>query len=210
MIPNEMPQALLPVPRAEFLIDDPWELPASVTPVTLRNAVDGEAPRLATTVGLWWDDRHLNALFAGDDDAVIASYFGHDDPLWQEDVVEIFAAPAAPTRYFEIEVNPLGTVFDAVIHSPDGVRGTMSADLAWTCDGIFVANWRTPHHFATIIRMPFASFGVLPKAGDRWWGNLFRIDRDPSRATEFTAWQPTMKQPADFHVVAAFGEWIFV
>ncbi len=203
-------QAALPVPLAEFSIDDPWALPAGVSPVALHEATKGGAPRLATTAAVWRDEQCLNVLFSGDDDAVIASYFQHDEPLWQEDVVEVFVAPEAATKYFEIEVNPLGTVFDAVIHSPDGVRETMRADLAWTCEGIFAANRRTPHHFATILRMPFASFGILaPKRGDRWRGNLFRVDRHPTHGTEYSAWQPPLKTPADFHAVTAFGEWLF-
>ena len=63
--------------------------------------------------------------------------------------------------------------------------------------------------FATIVRMPFASLGVVPKKGDRWSGNLLRVDRHPTYGTEYSAWRPTMKSPADFHVVAAFGEWTF-
>jgi hypothetical protein len=210
MIPLKMQAASLPVPFAEFSIEDPWDLPAGVSAVALREATRGGAPRLATTAALWWDAQCLNVLFAGDDDAVIASYFEHDQPLWQEDVVEIFVAPETPATYFEIEVNPLGTVFDAVIHSPDGVRGSMRADPAWTCDGIFTANRRTPHHFATILRLPFVSFGLLtPKRGDRWRGNLFRVDRHPMHGDEYSAWQPALKTPADFHVVAAFGQLIF-
>jgi hypothetical protein len=209
MIPREMQPATLSVPRAEFSIDDPWTLPDGVTPVPLRRSTDGDEPHLATTAALWWDDDYLSVLFAGDDDEVIASYFVHDEPLWQEDVVEIFVAPDAEPRYYEIEVNPLGTVFDAVIHSPDGVRGTMRADLSWTAEGIFAAIRRTPHHFTAIIRIPFAALGVAPKRGDRWRGNLFRIDRSATRGDEFSAWQPTMKEPPDFHVVAAFGEWMF-
>ena len=209
MIPAEMQAATLLVPRAVFSIDDPWELPAGVTPVPLRRATDGASPRLATSVAVWWDERYLSTLFAGDDDAVIASYFGHDEPLWQEDVVEIFVAPGAATRYFEIEVNPLGTVFDAVIDSPDGIRTTMVTDLGWTSEGLFAATRRTPNHFTTIIRLPFESLGATPAPGDPWRGNFFRIDRHPARGDEFTAWQPTMRLPADFHVVAAFGEWWF-
>ena len=209
MIPREMQAATLLIPRAEFSIEAPWELPEGVNPVPLRRAADGAEPHLATSVAVWWDARHLSALFRGDDDAVIASYFVHDEPLWQEDVVEIFVAPGAATRYFEIEVNPLGTVLDAMIDSPDGIRATMHADLDWTCEGVFAATLRTPHHFTTIIRMPFDPLGSVPAPGDRWRGNFFRIDRHTARGDEYSAWQPTMKTPADFHVVAAFGDWMF-
>jgi hypothetical protein len=209
MILEEMQAATLLVPRAEFSIEAPWELPDAVTPAPLRLATDGAEPHLVTSVAVWWDEYYLTALFTGDDDAVIASYFGHDDPLWQEDVVEIFVAPGDPTRYYEIEVNPLGTLFDAVIDSPDGVRSTMRADRSWTCDGLFAATRRTPHHFSTVIRVPFGPLGVVPAPGDRWRGNFYRIDRHAARGDEFSAWQPPMKVPADFHVVAAFGEWMF-
>src|SRR2546430_1278421 len=36
--------------------------------------------------------------------------------------MEIFVAPEAPTKYFEVEINPLGTVFDAVWRVDDGVE----------------------------------------------------------------------------------------
>lgn len=199
------------VPYSEFRMEEPWDLPEGVAPVPLRRAVDGAPPRLATEVALWRDRECLNVLFRGDDDEVIASYFEHDAPLYEEDVVEIFVAPEALTRYAEIEVNPLGTVFDAMITSPDGVRATMQADRSWTCEGLFRATRRTPHHFATIVRIPFVALGVAPpNSGDRWRGNLFRVDRHPAHGDEYSAWQPTMKTPADFHVAAAFGEWFFV
>ena len=100
---------------------------------------DGGAPRLATTVAAYYDDDFLTVVFDAEDDEIVATYLGHDEPLWQEDVVEIFLAPEGLTPYFEIEVNPLGTTFDARIDSPDGVRATMTTDLAWTCEGLFAA-----------------------------------------------------------------------
>jgi hypothetical protein len=199
---------MLIVPRGSFSMDEPWNIPDGVAPVALRRATDGGEPRLATRVAVWWDDDCLSALFMGDDDGVNATYYVDDEPLYEEDVVEVFIAPATPTRYFEIEVNPLGSIFDAVIDSPDGVRATMSADRSWNA-GVFTAIQRTPSHFATIVRIPFVSLGAAPHAGDRWRGNFFRIDRHPTRGSEFSAWCPTMKTPADFHVVAAFGELIF-
>ena len=201
--------ATLSVPRAAFSIEEPWAVPPGVTPVSLRRATDGQPPRLTTDVSLWWDDVFLNVLFRGEDDGVVATHLEHDAPLYEEDVVEIFAAPSGLTRYFEIEVNPLATVFDAIIHSPDGVRGTMRGEPEWTCRGLFRAAMRTPESFATIMRIPFASLEAVPVAGDRWRGNLFRIDRQPAHGDEFSAWQPTFKTPADFHVAAVFGSWQF-
>ena len=198
------------VPRAQFSIEEPWRIPSACEVVQLRRSTDGAAPRLATSVALYRDDDYLNAVFVADDDEVVATHLEHDAPLYQEDVVELFLAPEKNGTYFELEVNPLGTVFDARITSPDGVRATMKADLAWTCDGLFTALRRMDSKLEVVIRMPFTSFGVAAPDGDATWrGNIFRIDRSRKAGDEYSAWRPTMKNPADFHVVAAFGALAF-
>jgi hypothetical protein len=176
----------------------------------LRRATDGEAPRLATSVTGYFDDERLTFVFRAIDDEVVATQLGHDAPLYQEDVVEIFLAPESLTRYFELEVNPLGTTFDAIIDSPDGDRATMQADIAWTCEGLFTAIRRTNEVVETVVRIPFASLErSRPGEGEVWRANLFRIDRSGRHGDEFSSWQPTMKNPPDFHVPAAFGEICF-
>jgi hypothetical protein len=202
---SRVPVPILDVPRAEFSIEEPWAIPNGCVPVALRRATDGGAPRLATSVTAYYDDDFLTVLFDADDDEIVATYLAHDEPLWQEDVVEIFVAPEGLTPYFEIEVNPLGTTFDARIDSPDGVRATMTTDLAWTCDSLFAALRRDGKRIQTVIRIPFAALKNRPNAGDEWRANFFRIDRSFSEGDDFSAWQPTMKTPPDFHVTAAFG-----
>src|SRR5437764_2446042 len=189
------------VPRAHFAIDGPWAIPGGGTAVALRRAGDGAAPRLATRLALYHDGDCLTALFLGEDDGVQATYLGHDEPLWKEDVVELFLAPERPSRYFEIEINPLGTTFDAVIDSPDLDRATMTTDLAWTCQRLFAAVRTTPASLDVVVRVPFASLGAKPDG--EWRANFYRIDR--GSGDEYTAWQPTLKTPPDFHVPRAFG-----
>jgi Carbohydrate-binding family 9 len=205
-----MPVPLLTVPRADFSIEEPWSIPPACTPVALRRAVDGGAPRLDTSVAAYYDDDFLTIVFRADDDPdFVATYLGHDEPLWKEDVVEVFLAPSGLTPYFEIEVNPLGTTFDARIDSPDGIRATMATDLAWTCTGLFAALRREGREWNVVIRLPFASLSAAPTSGDEWRGNLFRIDRSVAHGDDFSAWQPALKTPADFHVAAAFGSFRF-
>jgi hypothetical protein len=203
---SEMPVSVLAVPRAEFSIENPWSIPPACTPVPLRRATDGSTPRQSTSVAAYYDDDFLSVVFVADDDEIVATYREHDEPLWQEDVVEIFLAPTGLTPYFEIEVNPLGTTFDARIDSPNGVRATMTTDLAWSCTGLFAAlrrdDGRTSH---VVIRLPFAAFGAFPKPGHEWRANFFRVDRSPAHGDELSAWQPSLKTPADFHVAAVFG-----
>ena len=161
-------------------------------------------------VALYADSECLNLLYQAQDDAVVATYLGHDEPLYEEDVVEVFLAPNDVRRYYEIEVNPLGTTFDARVDSPDGVRATMKIDLAWDCANLFAAIRKTPGMVETVVRIPFASLDVpRPSLGDEWRGNFFRIDRGQPGGDEFGAWSPTMKNPADFHVASAFGRIVF-
>jgi hypothetical protein len=172
----------------------------------MRRAIDGSAPRLATSVAVYYDSDCLTIVFRCDDDEIVATYLEHDEPLWKEDAVEVFLAPAGLTPYFEIEVNPLGTTFDARIDSPDGVRDTMTTALAWTCEGLFAALRRDDQRTLDVVmRLPFASLGATPGSGDEWRANFFRIDRSAAHGDDFSAWQPTRKSPADFHVAAAFG-----
>ena len=197
---------VLDVARAEFSIEEPWAIPSGCVPVALKRSTDGGAPRLATSVAAFYDHDFLTIVFDAEDDEIVATYLGHDEPLWQEDVVEIFIAPEGLTPYFEIEVNPLGTTFDARIDSPDGVRATMKTDVAWTCDNLFAALRRDDgKRMQIVIRIPFASLNKRPNAGDEWRANFFRIDRSATHGDDFSAWQPTMKTPPDFHVAAAFG-----
>jgi hypothetical protein len=209
-----MPGDILVVVRSEFSMEDPWAMPRSCEPVRLRRATDGKAPRLATTVAAYYDDQLLTILFSAADDHIVATHLGHDEPLYEEDVVEAFLAPRTRRQYFEIEVNPLGTTFDARIDSPDGIRATMIA-VAWECEGLVVAirkmiSARNVMTIDTVMRVPFASVGSgAPGNGDSWLANFFRVDRHPGEGDEYTAWRPTMKDPPDFHVAEAFGQLIF-
>ena len=202
----------LVVPFAHFSIEEPWEVPQVCDRVELRRATDGGPARQQTSAALYFDDEMLTIVFAGIDDRVVATHRQHDAPLYEEDVVEVFLAPARLEEYFEIEVNPLGTTFDARIESPDGVRSTMKTDTGWTCEGLFagirrdIAGRIAGATLDVVIRIPFASLGrATPADGETWRGNLFRIDRDPALGDDFLAWQPTMRKPPDFHVPAAFG-----
>lgn len=211
MMPDVLTPETLLVPRGVFDMEDPWTAPAACVPARLRCATDGAPPRLSTSVCAWYDATHLNVLFSGADDAVRATYFDHDAPLYEEDVVEVFLAPAELTRYYELEVSPRGTIFDATVDSPDGDRATMHVDRAWTCEGLLatvrsVTESNGATTVDTLLRIPFAALGRrTPQNGETWRANFYRIDRHETHGDEFSAWQATMKMPADFHVPAAFG-----
>ncbi|HEX7705028.1 MAG TPA: carbohydrate-binding family 9-like protein [Thermoanaerobaculia bacterium] len=206
-----MAPELLVVPEVELDLEQLWTTPAACRPARLRRSTDAAPPRLATSIAVWFDDTCLTVLFSATDDHVVATHLEHDAPLYEEDVFEVFLAPQSLERYFEIEVSPLGTLFDAVIDSPDGVRSTMKADRGWTCEGLTAAVRKVTESngeqsIDTLVRIPFASLGrERPARGELWRANFFRIDRHPHYADEFSAWQPTLRTPPDFHVASFFG-----
>ena len=68
----------------------------------------GAELRFPDTVAAWFDDTCLSILFCAADDRVLATHVARDAPLYEQDVVEVFLAPADPREYFEIEVSPRG------------------------------------------------------------------------------------------------------
>lgn len=202
------------VPRAELSYEFLWAAPRGVIPVPLCRAIDGGSPRLATRVALFHDRSSLYVLFSGDDDAVQASHLDRDAPLYEEDVVEVFLAPSDPTIYFEFEVNPLGTLFDARVVSPDGNRATMTVDRAWNASGLWAASrrgWSEGRRsaFETLVAIPLLELSSAPpRPGEAWRANFFRIDRSAA-GDEYSSWRPTRRNPPDFHVPSAFGTIIF-
>jgi hypothetical protein len=171
--------------------------------VQLRDAGTGSTPRLATAVRVGLRDGALCVRFDGRDTGVVATLTNRDDPLWTEDVFEVFlAAEDPPRRYFEVEVNPLGALFDARVESPELSRATMRVDASWDCPGLTARVTRRPKRWSALLTIPLAPIcGTATPT--RLRANFYRIDRGDT--DEFTAWSPTFAEPADFHAPERFG-----
>ena len=200
-------------------LDDPgWVGIPAASP--LVHAGGAGTPAEATEVRACWDDRFLYLSFACKDADVWGHFENRDDPLYDEEVVEVFLCPTGDLRhYFEIEVSPNNVVFDAKVFNPEGDRRTMLGDREWNAPGLRTAvrvsgriNDRSAPDIGWIAEasLPFADLGLPgpPAPGTVWRANFYRIER--GAVTEFTAWSPTYREPADFHVPACFGELVFV
>ena len=175
----------------------------SLPAVALVDARTGGKPRLATALRVGFRDGSLVVRFDGRDEGTVATLTARDDPLWTEDVYEVFLSPFDPPAvYFEFEVNPLGAVFDARVESPDLVRSTMRVDASWNLRGLSARSWVRPGRWSAVLEIPLAPL-VPPGQPGSWRANFYRIDRgDPP---QFLAWSPTLAVPANFHVPDRFG-----
>ena len=127
--------------------------------------------------------------------------------LWERDVCEIFVAPdrTQPNKYFEFEVAPTGEWLDV------GIEVTPTARLSdWKYSSGMKCSARIDEsRVLSAIEIPWSAFGRTPTEGDVWLGNLFRcVGAGPERG--YLAWRPTCTEVANFHVPAAFGQFIFV
>lgn len=186
------------------LDDDAW---ASAVVVQLRDAATGEEPRRATSVRLLWDDTSLFFGFNCDDDdpKPNATMNQRDANLWEEEVVEMFLSPTGELHtYAELEVNPLNTLFDAIILN-NGKRTQVLRD--WDMEKIRHAVSIRDDGWSVEIALPFDEFYTAPRVpplvGDTWRMNLYRIERSDPQKPELTAWSRTFAY--NFHNASAFG-----
>jgi hypothetical protein len=189
-----------------------------------RQNETGAAVRSKTSVALWHDDENLYLGWRCEDMDIQATYTQHDSTLWDEEVVELFVAPVKeiPTAttfdYFELQWNPLGTMFDAIIHNQLDTEGwsvKMDGDWDWNAKGmrcaVFVVGTvgqpgDTDGMWQVEVVIPFSALGVTaPRKGELWRGNLFRYCRDAGQEIELQSVSPTTKpsfhQPKKFAIL---------
>jgi hypothetical protein len=202
---------MIPVLRCARLALGDLSADASVLPwrglpgVRFCDAVTAAAPKQGTEVRAAWSEEEWRLLFIADDTDPWATMTQRDAPLYEEETVEVFFDSVGDLEsYFEIEVNPLGTVLDLVLRKS---RSGYKADRAWQCEGLRTLVRRHDGGWSAEMAIPFASVtNSPPRTGSRWRANFCRIDR-PSRdgtlPRELTAWSPPLR--ASFHTPERFG-----
>jgi hypothetical protein len=197
-------------PLPELLVPSisPTRRLVELPPAKLVDAATGRPPRLATSLRVALRGEVLCVRFDGRDDGSVATYTGHDENLWEEDVYEVFLAPIDPPHlYFEFEVNPLGTTFDARVDSPGLVRAGMSVDTSWDCAGLRATVRRQSDRWSASLAIPLRELCDPDPIPSRWRANFYRVDRGAPSGSgdEFSAWSPVLTTPADYHEARRFG-----
>lgn len=201
-------------PRLDGVLEDvAWR---SASPVELVQSFDGRRTVRRTVARLVRDDQALYVAFDCEDPDVWGTYLKRDDPLYGEEVVEIFLDADGDGRtYQELEVSPRNVLFDAYFparregmelgydaqaSSAVQVRGTLDdradRDRGWSVE----------------LRIPFAALSHVPRsppgAGDRWRFNLYRLEQLAPGHIEGQAFSPLGVR--DFHHLPRFGWLDFV
>lgn len=177
----------------------------------LVRTTDGGPAEQPTTVRAAWNEQGLHIRFECQDRHAWGNLTRRDDPIYQEEAVEVFLAPGVenPIDYLEFEVSPLGVLWDGRIHNPTSRRADMATDPGYDCPAI---RWEAGRlgsarqdWWAELV-LPWD--GIAPGAHPLprlWRANFYRIERPEGGPPEFTAWSPTLVEPADFHKPSRFG-----
>lgn len=191
-----------------------WKRAAVLSPFEKNDGSGRE--REATVVRIWYDDTALYLGWTCTDTDVQATFTARDSKFWEEEVVEFFVTPKDLTRYFELQWNPLGGEFDAIITNELDARGVskkFSGDWNFTAKGMKSAvklkgtagNASDRDEFWQVeVMIPFADLGqATPKPKDVWRANFYRFNRGNGLPVDQVSWSPT--RLTGFHQPSRFG-----
>ncbi|MBX3201380.1 MAG: DUF362 domain-containing protein [Labilithrix sp.] len=184
------------------VIDEAWR---TAPPVSFSTDWSGAETGIRTRVRFAWSERAFYTLWelegAGVDVDASRPRETERAKLYEEDCVELFLgqAPGDRTRYYEVEVGPLGHFLDVAID-----RAAKKSDVGWSSAPEIATKVDRDARRVTIevaLRAPeivraLAPGAVLPLA-------LYRMEgKSPRR---YLAWSPTRTPKPNFHVPDAFG-----
>lgn len=178
---------------------------------------DGSARgREETTVRVWYDDTALYLGWTCKDTDIQATFTARDSRFWEEEVAEFFVTSKDLARYFELQWNPLGGVFDAIIANDLDERGLskkINGDWSYTAKGMRSAvkmkgtagnSSDVDEYWQVEVVIPFADLGEpTPTIGTTWRANFYRFNRGNGLPPEGASWSPT-RLPG-FHQPSRFG-----
>ena len=196
-------------PTLDGVLDDAaWK---AAQPVVLRGSFDGRPAQLRTEARLVYDDAALYVAFDIEDPDIWGTLKQRDDPIYEQEVVEIFLDANADGRtYNELQVSPHNVIFDAYFPARrQGMDKTWDSEMktALKVRGTLDDASDRDEGWTVEMRIPFARLAevphVPPQKGERWRFNLYRLEHHGRRAVEGQAFSPLFV--GDFHALPRFG-----
>ncbi|WP_053375312.1 carbohydrate-binding family 9-like protein [Paenibacillus sp. FJAT-27812] len=177
--------------------------------VELTDTVTGLSPLESTEVRACWSADSLYVRFMCQDNHIVSDFTQKDEPLYEQDVVELFIdEEGLGQSYFELEVSPRNVVFDARIEN-DGNKSITGTDMAWSFKELQTIVEEAGNGILSYgIRIPAINFKRKPEPGVSWKVNFYRIDEGTNGSRQFQAWQPTYA--INYHIPSRFGKFEFV
>lgn len=167
-------------------------------------------PDDTTSATLCHDNENLYVQWRSIDKEIIANYENCNDPLWQQDVVEIFISTtdSYPLQYFEFEVSPKSKLFFADITNYNGDCSSLG-DQFFDCGAAEYGAKLTEKGWDAWFKIRLDIIG-RGQAQTRFMVNVLRVDYTTNEPIRYLTWQPTYADPACFHKPAYFQEIILV
>lgn len=193
-------------------LDEPaWFAAESVGPFQFAWYTQGDKEQ--TVAKMLWDDEYLYVAYVCDDAHISAEHFEHDSAVWEDDAVEVFAAPNPdqPNVYYNIEMSVGGANLDHFHPKGPGDELDKKWDpalkIATTVKGTLSNNEDTDKYWTLEVRIPFEGYAKTakntpPKPGDTWHLNLNRLGGKVNE--QFSQWsagtgpEPAFHRPQDF------------
>jgi len=197
------------------LDEDAWRQAGSFL---LRKADGkGDASR-RTAVRILHDSERIYIAFECEDPDIWTEHRGRDSHMWTEDVVEVFIDPdPQDPAYVELEVNPLGDLFDGMFlkqHRPVLMSWNPAIEVGVSVEGTVNRREDTDKSWTVEIAIPVKDLalsagvgrpGAELKPGTAFTINFYRNERSKETG-ELQAWAPVR---GDFHETGLFGRVIF-
>ncbi len=184
-----------------------WNGATTLPPFILADG-SGEAIQ-QTVTRVCYNQQALFVRFDCADRDIWGTGTKRDDPIYDEEVVEVFIGPgeATPVDYYEFEVSPNGVMLDLTVHNPDSSRATIKLDASWDCPDLqwFAERDDANQRWWAVMVLPWASIGAPGELPKRWRANFYQIERPRDSEPEYSCWSPTMTEPADYHKPGYFG-----
>ena len=198
---------------------------ANAPEITLVNTVTGDPVALKSTVKALWDDKFFYVGFTFEDPDAWATYLKDEDPLWEQEVAEVFLDPEGKGHsYYEYEINPVGKKVDLfVLNRGPKYNGFYKIWKEWdfstvmkrvvVVDGEGTARGNSDTSWTVELAFPFEEMwtapNIPPQDGDMWRVNFYRIEHPTANAKDdwYAAWNPTISP--SFHTPWQFGKVIF-